>query len=82
MIAASNDPGTCGVGSECPSACGVEDDCPNAVAMFTEGCNFRNNGETCNSWEGQLFFPRQNYDFLGIALGKQLYGTCCLVSLI
>lgn len=39
-------------------------------SMLTEGCNFRNNGENCNFWEGQLFFPRQNYDFLGIALGK------------
>ena len=70
MIAASNDPGSCGVGAECPSACGVEDDCPNAVSMFTECCNFRNNGESCSSWEGQLFFPRQNCDFVGIALGK------------
>eukprot|EP00986_Skeletonema_menzelii_P010248 scaffold4964_cov220-Skeletonema_menzelii.AAC.1 len=68
MIAASNDPGACGVGSDCPSACGVEDDCPNAVAMFTECCDFRNNGESCSSWEGQLFFPRQNCDFVGIAL--------------
>eukprot|EP00985_Skeletonema_marinoi_P017791 scaffold9851_cov214-Skeletonema_marinoi.AAC.2 len=68
MIAASNDPGSCGVGVECPSACGVEDDCPNAVSMFTECCNFRNNGESCSSWEGQLFFPRQNCDFVGIAL--------------
>lgn len=68
MIAASNDPGACGVGSDCPSACGVEDDCPNAVAMFTEGCNFVNGDERCSSWEGQLFFPSENFDFVGIAL--------------
>jgi hypothetical protein len=62
MIAASNDPGTCGVGdNSCTDG--------NFVAMFTECCDFTNNGgERCNSWEGNLFFPRQNCDFVGIAL--------------
>lgn len=64
MIAASNDPGACASGENCPEG--------NFVAMFTECCDLRNNGndEICSSWEGELFFPRRNCDFLGIALGK------------
>lgn len=61
MIAASNDPGTCGVGdTSCTDG--------NFVAMFTECCDLRGEQERCNSWEGELFFPRQNCDFVGIAL--------------
>lgn len=63
MIAASNDPGACASGENCPEG--------NFVAMFTECCDLRNDGnEICSSWEGELFFPRRNCDFIGIALGK------------
>ena len=60
MIAASNDPGANG---------GDEED--GFVAMFTECCNFVGGEESCNGyWEGELFFPNRNCDFLGFALGE------------
>ena len=64
MIAASNDAGACGVGdTSCTDG--------NFVAMFTECCDLRGEQERCNSWEGSLFFPRQNCDFVGIALVRR-----------
>jgi hypothetical protein len=60
MIAASNDPGACGNGEDCG------DD--GFVAMFTECCQLSGDEESCTEWEGELFFPRRNCDFLGIAL--------------
>ena len=72
MIAASNDPGACGVGENCPEE--------NFIAMFTECCDFRNGGENCNSWEGELFFPNQNCDFVGIALGEIWWNGISMTS--
>ena len=62
MIAASNDDGACGYGS---GDCG-----DNFVAMFTECCDMSGDNESCSEWEGELFFPKRNCDFLGIALGE------------
>jgi hypothetical protein len=62
MIAASNDDGACGYGAE---NCG-----DNFVAMFTECCTMSGDSESCSDWEGELFFPKRNCDFLSIALGE------------
>jgi hypothetical protein len=52
----------CGYGAE---NCG-----DNFVAMFTECCTMSGDSESCSDWEGELFFPKRNCDFLSIALGE------------
>lgn len=78
MIAASNDPGADG---------GDEED--GFVAMFTECCDFVGEEESCNEWEGELFFPKRNCDFLGFALGEYrsiyefiLFSICIIRELL
>ena len=69
MIAASNDDGACGY-----DAGDCEED--SFVAMFSECCDMSGEEESCSSWEGELFFPKQNCDFLGIALGEYTIESC------
>ena len=71
MIASSADVGADGCGGTIADPTGAGNCGEDSFhAMFTECCDFRNNGESCTSYEGGLVFPTGTCDFLGIALGK------------
>lgn len=41
--------------------------------LFTECCNIVNGEEDCTNFDGQVQFPKQKCDFVGMAFGKLVF---------